>query len=359
MKMAPVILEARQRGLNQITVHTGQHYDAQMSAVFFDALGMPQPDIYLGIGSGSHAHQTAGAMVAFEKICVEQNPDLVVVGGDVNSTLACSLAAAKLFIPVAHVESGLRSFDRSMPEEINRILTDHVASLLFTTEKSGNDNLLREGIAAERIHFVGNSMIDSLQSHIGHALASRPWQRFGLEPGRYGLITLHRPSNVDGRSAFSEIATAMKEISQEMPLLFPVHPRTRERIENFGIDLAPVKLAEPLGYVDFLGLMAKASLVLTDSGGIQEETTALGVPCITLRPNTERPVTLELGTNQLAGINKSSIIAAVRQALAQSDINYTLPPLWDGQAAKRIVDVIERLLNDLDSARNVTALAPI
>jgi UDP-N-acetylglucosamine 2-epimerase (non-hydrolysing) len=350
MKMAPVILEARRRRLNEITVHTGQHYDAHMSAVFFDELGMPQPDIYLGIGSGSHADQTARTMIAFEQVCLEQNPDLVVVGGDVNSTLACSLVAAKLSISVAHVESGLRSFDRSMPEEINRILTDHVASLLFTTEESGNANLLREGIAAERIHFVGNSMIDSLQSHIGHALANRPWQRFGLEPGRYGVITLHRPSNVDERSGFSEIAIALQKISQEVPLLFPVHPRTRERIENFGIDLGTIKLAEPLGYIEFLGLIAKASLVLTDSGGVQEETTALGVPCITLRPNTERPVTIELGTNQLAGVKRSSIVNASRAALTRNGAKYSLPPLWDGQAAKRIVDVIERLLTVIGSS---------
>src|SRR5574341_364696 len=234
--MAPVILEMRRRQLNQITVHTGQHYDAQMSAVFFHELGMPRPDIDLDVGSGSHADQTGRIMIAFERVCMERNPDLVVVGGDVNSTLACSLTAAKLCIPVAHVESGLRSFDHSMPEEINRVLTDHVASLLFTTEQSGTDNLLREGIYPERIYFVGNSMIDSLQSHVESALRGQPWRRFQLEPGHYGLVTLHRPPNVDDNEVFYGIAAALAEISREIPLLFPMHPRTRARIEQFGID---------------------------------------------------------------------------------------------------------------------------
>lgn len=344
MKMAPVILEARRRRLKQILVHTGQHYDAQMSTIFFDGLGMPQPDAYLGIGSGSHAEQTARIMVAFEQVCLEQKPDLVVVGGDVNSTLACALAAAKLLIPVAHVESGLRSFDRSMPEEINRVLTDHIASLLFTTEPSGNENLLREGILPERIHFVGNCMIDSLRSHLDKALASSPWRRFALKPGCYGLVTLHRPANVDDPRALSEIGLALKEISCETPLLFPVHPRTRERIERFRLDWSPVKLIEPLGYMDFLGLMAKARLVLTDSGGIQEETTVLGVPCVTIRPNTERPITIERGTNRLAGATKADIVSAARNALSHNRPNITLPPLWDGQAAYRSVDVIEQWL---------------
>jgi UDP-N-acetylglucosamine 2-epimerase (non-hydrolysing) len=355
MKMAPVILEAERRGLKQIVVHTGQHYDAQMSDIFFSGLGLPKPDFYLGVGSASHAEQSARIMVAFERVCLEQKPDLVVVGGDVNSTLACSLTAAKLLIPVAHVESGLRSFDRSMPEEINRILTDHVASLLFTTERSGTANLLREGISAERIHFVGNSMIDSLRSHIDKALTKRPWQRFGLEPGRYGLVTLHRPTNVDDVNAFSEIARALKDISHEILLLFPVHPRTRQRLEQFGINLGAVMLVEPLGYLDFLGLMAKASLVLTDSGGIQEETTALGIPCVTMRLNTERPITLELGTNRLGGVKTSSIVNAAHDALSRNGADHSLPPLWDGEAARRIFDVIEKTVNVIDSGRNVNS----
>jgi UDP-N-acetylglucosamine 2-epimerase (non-hydrolysing) len=315
-----------------------------MSDVFFEALGLPQPDSHLGVGSGSHADQTARVMIGFEKLCLENKPDLVVVAGDVNSTLACALVAAKLLIPVAHVESGLRSFDRSMPEEINRILTDHVASLLFTTEQSGNENLRREGIALERIHFVGNPMIDSLRSHIDKAVAGRPWERFGLQPGRYGLVTLHRPANVDDPEVFADMVSALAEISLEVPLLFPVHPRTRQQIEKRGIPDGAMMLVEPLGYVEFLGLMAKSRLVLTDSGGIQEETTALGVPCVTLRLNTERPVTIELGTNRLAGVSKPDIINAAREALSRAGEDRGLPPLWDGQAAGRILDVIERAL---------------
>jgi UDP-N-acetylglucosamine 2-epimerase (non-hydrolysing) len=344
MKMGPVILEARRRGLSQITVHTGQHYDAQMSAVFFHDLGMPQPDIDLEIGAGSHANQTARVMIAFEKVCLEQKPDLVVVGGDVNSTLACALTAAKLCIPVAHVESGLRSFDHSMPEEINRVLTDHIASLLFTTEQTGNENLLREGIEPERIHFVGNPMIDSLQSHIAAALANKPWERFLLVPAQFGLVTLHRPSNVDNVSVFSEIAEALIEISDSIPLIFPVHPRTRQRIQQFGINLNPIKRVEPLGYLDFLGLMAKARLVITDSGGIQEETTALGVRCLTLRLNTERPITLEYGTNRLVGLSKQQLVEAAREVIYLAKEDGALPLLWDGRAAYRIVDAMQDFL---------------
>ncbi|HZA57139.1 MAG TPA: UDP-N-acetylglucosamine 2-epimerase (non-hydrolyzing) [Candidatus Udaeobacter sp.] len=346
MKMAPVVLEARRRGLIQVTVHTGQHYDSQMSAIFFDALRLPKPDFDLGVGSGSHADQTARIMVGFERICLDTKPALVVVGGDVNSTLACALVAAKLTIPVAHVESGLRSFDRSMPEEINRILTDHLASLLFTTEPSGTQNLLGEGIAADQIHFVGNSMIDSLRSHIDQALADKPWERFDLEPGRYGLITLHRPANVDDSAVFSEIAGALIQISRDLPLLFPTHPRTLERMEQIGIDLGTVRVVEPLGYLEFLGLMAKARVVLTDSGGIQEETTALGVPCVTLRLNTERPITVQVGTNRLAGITTFSIVNAAREALSQANVSRTLPALWDGESGRRIVNIIEKALNE-------------
>jgi UDP-N-acetylglucosamine 2-epimerase (non-hydrolysing) len=344
MKMAPVILEARRRGLKQIIVHTGQHYDAQMSDVFFDGLGMPQPDFHLGVGSSSHAEQTARIMVAFEQVCQQQKPGLVVVGGDVNSTLACALVAAKLLIPVAHVEAGLRSFDRSMPEEVNRVLTDHLSALLFTTESSGNQNLLREGITQDRIHFVGNSMIDSLRSHLESSLAGRPWERFSLKPNRYALVTLHRPANVDDVSALSEIAGALAEISRDVPLLFPVHPRTRQRMEQFRIKLDSVKLVEPLGYNEFLGLMARASFVLTDSGGIQEETTALGVPCVTMRPNTERPITIELGLNRLAGVKKSEIVGAARDAQSRKG-NGVYPALWDGQAAVRILDILEQWLS--------------
>jgi UDP-N-acetylglucosamine 2-epimerase (non-hydrolysing) len=341
MKMAPVVLKARECGLSYILVHTGQHYDGQMSAVFFNDLGMPQPDVHLNVGSGSHAEQTARVMTAFERVCLEQKPTLVVVAGDVNSTLACALAATKLHIPVAHIEAGLRSFDRSMPEEINRVLTDHIATLLFTTEPSGNNNLTLEGVSRESVHYVGNTMIDSLKLHLERALATQPWNAYGLDAGRYGLITLHRPSNVDDVTTLSEIGFALRQIAHEIPLLFPVHPRTRERILRSGIDWSPVKLVEPLGYLDFLGLMARARLVFTDSGGVQEETTILAVPCVTLRPNTERPITIERGTNRLAGVAREAILKATNDALARDYSNGSIPPLWDGQAASRIIDVIE------------------
>jgi len=341
MKMAPVILEVRARRLNQIVVHTEQHFDPEMSDIFFKNLKIPEPDFHLGVRSGTHAEQTARVMEGFERICLDLKPNLVVVAGDVNSTLACALVAAKLLIPVAHIEAGLRSFDRSMPEEINRVLTDHVSSLLFTTERSGNENLIREGIAQQKIHFVGNSMIDSLQTHLPQALANRPWERFSLDGKKYGLATLHRPANVDDKNKFLEIASALEEVAQHIPLVFPAHPRTLQRIEQFGISRGAINFVQPLGYIDFLGLMAKASLVLTDSGGIQEETTVLGVPCVTLRSNTERPITLELGTNILAGTEKSNILRAVQQSLNRDWSDRRSPPLWDGKAAVRIVDVIE------------------
>jgi UDP-N-acetylglucosamine 2-epimerase (non-hydrolysing) len=259
----------------------------------------------------------------------------------VNSTLACALVAAKLHIPVAHVESGLRSFDRSMPEEINRIVTDHLSSILFTTEPSGNDNLIKEGVFSGQIHFVGNTMIDSLKAHLDKALAGKSWERFNLEPGSYGLVTLHRPANVDDAQTLTEIGLALEEVSAELPLLFPVHPRTRGRLEQTLLDWNRIKMVEPFGYLDFLALMAKAKLVLTDSGGIQEETTILGVPCVTIRTNTERPITVESGTNRLAGVTKQGIVRAARDALSQKSSNAIPPALWDGQAASRIIDIIE------------------
>jgi UDP-N-acetylglucosamine 2-epimerase (non-hydrolysing) len=340
MKMAPVIREAAARGLRQHFVHTGQHYDAAMSTVFFAELGLPQPDLYLGVGSGSHAEQTARVMVAFERVCMDDRPDLVVVSGDVNSTLACALTASKLGIPVGHIEAGLRSFDRSMPEEINRTLTDHVSDLLFTSEPSGRVNLLNEGVPADRIHFVGNAMIDSLRAHLDAALERAAWTRFGVEPGGYGVITLHRPAVVDEPEKLEEFRGALCELATLLPLVFPVHPRTRRQMDGTYQNWAPVRLVEPLGYLDFLGLMARARLVLTDSGGIQEETTALGVPCVTLRDNTERPVTVDIGTNRLAGTSRERIVSAAREALT-SDGPARVPDLWEGRAASRIVDVIE------------------
>ena len=341
MKIAPVFLELQRRGISQILVHTGQHYDAAMSDVFFEELGMPRPDLFLGVGSGSHAQQSARVMVAFEQVCLDQGPGLIIVGGDVNSTLACALAGAKLGIPIAHIEAGLRSFDRSMPEEINRVLTDHLSELLFTSEPSGNENLLREGIPSRQIHLIGNCMIDSLRLHLGSALARRPWEEFGLIPGHYGLVTLHRPAAVDVPVVLEEFRAALTDIGAELPLLFPVHPRTRQRIESHGADWSPVRMVEPLGYLDFLGLMARTRLVLTDSGGIQEETTALGVPCVTMRDNTERPVTVEVGTNRIAGMTRSAIVAAAREALRdEGSLHARVPSLWDGSAAVRAGDIL-------------------
>ena len=339
VKMAPIIEEINRRRLPQWFVHTGQHYDERMSTVFFDELGMPQPDAYLGVGSGSHARQTARIMEAFEPVIREKRPGLVVVAGDVNSTLACALTASKMDVPVAHVEAGLRSFDRSMPEEINRVLTDHIADLLLVTEASGEANLLQEGIHPDRIRFTGNTMIDSLERHKKAALIRRPWERFGFTTGQYALATLHRPANVDSEDRLRDILGALERIGAEAPVLFPAHPRTKDRIESWQIDLANVRMIHPLGYLDFLGLMASARVVLTDSGGVQEETTALGVPCITIRENTERPITIDLGSNHLAGVTRAGILAAYAEALASGQAARR-PPGWDGQAAGRVVDAI-------------------
>ena len=339
VKMAPIIHTLNQRQIPQIFVHTGQHYDEKMSAVFFKDLGMPKPDIYLGVGSGSHASQTAAVMTAFEKVVFETSPQLVVVAGDVNSTLACALTASKLHVPVAHVESGLRSFDRTMPEEINRVLTDHIADLLFVTEPSGQVNLKAEGIQLEKIHYVGNTMINSLDSYLPAALERKPWLNFGLSPGAYALTTLHRPANVDSRTALEGILSALEIIAQDGPILFPAHPRTVQRMRDWGLSTPGIRIVEPLGYLDFLGLMARARLILTDSGGIQEETTALGVPCITIRENTERPITLDEGTNLLAGTRPKGILEAAAQISLRGTIEKR-PELWDGKAASRVVDVL-------------------
>jgi len=341
MKMAPVVHELRRRSLPQLLVHTGQHYDAAMSQVFFEELGMPEPDVYLGVGSGSHAQQTARVLEAMESICLERRPTLVVVAGDVNSTLAAALAAAKLGLPVAHLEAGLRSRDRSMPEEINRILTDHLSDLLFTTEEDGNRNLRREGISETKICFTGNCMVDSLRRHQDAALARRPWESYRLPPGEYALLTLHRPSNVDSQEQLTRSLDTAAWIAGRMPVLFPVHPRTRQRIEALAPALPDTLcFCDPLPYLSFLGLMARARFVLTDSGGIQEETTALGVPCLTLRRNTERPATIELGTNLLVGDDQNQIRQAVDQICRGEWKQGQIPPLWDGRAAERVVDAI-------------------
>ena len=343
MKIAPVVLELKRRRIRQFLVHTGQHYDPNMSKIFFDQLGMPEPDIHLGVGSGSHARQTGRIMAAFEEVCQKRRPDLVIVGGDVNSTMAASLVAAKLQIPVAHVEAGLRSFDRTMPEEVNRIATDLVSEFLFTTEESANKNLRKEGIDKDKIHFVGNCMVDTLLKHVDVAVQGSPWNSFGVEPAGYALVTLHRPSNVDDPKILKQVMGAIIEVSKKAPVLFPIHPRTRKRLKTLSMKMSSsLKLCEPLPYLTFLGLMAKARFVLTDSGGIQEETTVLKVPCLTLRWNTERPVTVKRGTNRLVGTDPRKIRQSVDRILAGRWPSGRRPPLWDGKAAQRIVDIIER-----------------
>jgi UDP-N-acetylglucosamine 2-epimerase (non-hydrolysing) len=348
MKMAPLVAEmARHPHMRQVLVHTGQHYDASLSKVFFDDLDLPRPDITLGVGSGTHAEQTARVMVGIEHVLVDTRPDVVVVVGDVNSTLACAVTAAKLWVPVAHVEAGLRSFDRTMPEEINRIVTDAVADYLFTTSRDADANLQREGIAADKIFFVGNTMIDTLQRHRQRAAALGTPQRMGLQSGGYALLTLHRPSNVDDPGVFGGILDALYAIQRRLPVVFPLHPRTASRIEEFGLQdslaTAPdLRCVEPQGYLAFLDLMMHARLVLTDSGGVQEETTILGVPCLTLRENTERPVTVIQGTNTLVGTDPQRIVDAVDAVLAGQGKEGSVPELWDGRAAERIVAVLSQ-----------------
>jgi UDP-N-acetylglucosamine 2-epimerase (non-hydrolysing) len=351
MKIAPIVraLEARSDAFAYRIVHTGQHYDREMSDVFFEELGIPKPDFHLEAGGGSHAEQTAKIMVAYEKICQQERPDCTLVVGDVNSTLACSIVAKKLHIPVAHVEAGLRSGDMRMPEEINRLVTDSISDWFFVTEPAGRDNLLREGKPADRVFFVGHVMVDNLfyqRDRLESADRSgfeseRHKQRFE----RYGVVTLHRPSNVDDREGLAGIANALREIAGRLPLVFPVHPRTRGNLEKFGLDLGPdVVLTKPLSYMDFLNLWKDASLIMTDSGGLQEETTAMGIPCLTLRENTERPVTVEEGTNTMVGCDSSKIIAAAAQVLAGKGKAGRQPQFWDGRAAERIVAELERQL---------------
>jgi UDP-N-acetylglucosamine 2-epimerase (non-hydrolysing) len=336
-------------------VHTGQHYDDEMSQVFFDDLNIPRPDVYLGVGSGSHAEQTAKVMLAFELVLLEQRPDLVMVVGDVNSTLACTLVASKASfgklrtgVPVAHVEAGLRSFDRTMPEEINRVLTDQIADMLFTTERDADENLRREGVAEDKVHFVGNVMIDTLLRHKERALALDVLEKHDVEPGGFALLTLHRPSNADVPEVLSGILDALAEIQALLPILFPAHPRTVKRVQEFGFEdrlaaMRDLRVMEPLGYLEFLNLMANARLVLTDSGGIQEETTILGVPCLTLRENTERPVTVTQGTNRIVGNAPERIVSEALMVLDGEGRAGCVPELWDGRAAERIVSVIRRV----------------
>ncbi len=341
VKMAPVIdALAGRDDVEQLTVHTGQHYDAALSDEIFADLQLPEPDHFLGIGSGTHAEQTARALTGLESLLMEEVPDILCVGGDVNSTLAAALAAAKLGVPVAHVESGLRSSDWAMPEEINRVLTDRLSSWLFTHSPEARPNLRNEGISGERIHFVGNTMIDSLRRFEPHARALRAWEAAGFAQGEYMLITLHRPSNVDDDGQLRRIAHGLATLSRRAPLLFPVHPRTRARLRSSGaqaiLDRADVLCAEPAGYLSFLSLQAGAGAIVTDSGGVQEEASALGVPCFTLRSTTERPVTLTHGTNTLLGDDP----AALREVHLRARAQRPAIPLWDGHAGRRIADVL-------------------
>ena len=400
MKAAPIIAAVREHNnrvsgpdgtetLHHVLLHTGQHYDQLMSDSFFTDLGLPQPDVHLGVGSGSHAGQTAEIMRKFEEVLVQQKPDVLVVVGDVNSTLACALVAAKISFDdsgrrplIAHVEAGLRSFDRTMPEEINRILTDRLSDLLFVTEESGLHNLAREGVPSAKVHFVGNTMIDSLLAYQQKAEASTILDDLGLRNGKpgngsshsatpYALLTLHRPANVDSREALLNILEGLEQTSALFPVVFPAHPRTQRRIVEFGLEgrfvwdrssngsitsgtvsrRGEIRLISPLGYLDFLCLMKYARVVVTDSGGIQEETTCLGVPCVTVRENTERPVTLQSGTNILAGVRKEGIREAASRQLGKTFSNET-PQKWDGKAAVRIVEILASVLGRQATCRS-------
>lgn len=339
MKVAPLLrLLGRDPSFTAVLVHTGQHYDEGLSGQFFRDLQMPAPDYYLGAGSGSHAQQTAEVMKRFEPVVTAEKPDAVVVVGDVNSTLAAAVVSVKLQVPVFHVEAGLRSFDRTMPEEINRLVTDAISELLLVTESSARKNLLAEGVPEERIHFVGNLMIDSLHQRLRAAGESDILGRLSIARQSYGLLTLHRPSNVDDGNHLQELLAAVGEISATVPLIFPVHPRTRTQLNRFPASTGNIRLIDPLGYIDFLALMANSSVVLTDSGGIQEETTALAIPCLTLRDNTERPVTIEQGTNILAGTRRHTILAAWNEMRTRPRTG-RIPPLWDGATGERCIAV--------------------
>jgi len=351
MKVAPIVaaMKARPAKFQPLVVHTGQHYDADMSDSFFRDLQLPQPDTHLGVGSGSHAAQTAAVMERFEPVVLREKPDWVLVVGDVNSTIACALVCVKLGVKVAHVEAGLRSRDRTMPEEINRLLTDQISDLLFTPSHDADENLRAEGIPEERIRFVGNVMIDSLQQNLERARQSTVRTDLGMHDRDYAVMTLHRPSNVDVPETFARILSALESITERLPVVFPVHPRTRKTIAALGLServgaMKNLRVIDPLGYLDFLALYSQARLVLTDSGGIQEETTALGIPCLTLRENTERPITVELGTNVVVGTDTTRIVSAAWAALNGAGRNIVQPPpLWDGHTSERILDVLEEL----------------
>ncbi len=347
MKIGPILRALRKEGIESKLIHTGQHYDAIMSDVFFKELEIPTPDISLNVGSGSHAKQTADIMIRYEEILQNEKPDLTLVVGDVNSTLACSIASAKMNIPIAHVEAGLRSFDRGMPEEVNRLVTDAVSQYLFTTEKSGTENLLREGKTADQIFFVGNVMIDSLISVLPKINSEVLLKKFGMNSKQFALMTLHRPSNVDDRESLMRIADLLKSVQSKIRVLFAVHPRTRGNIKKFGLEdlfeFPNVILTEPLGYLDFIGLLRESKLVITDSGGLQEEAAFLKIPCLTMRENTERPVTIEIGSNTLVGSSSKDILPLVERVLINTYKQGEIPPLWDGRASERIVQTLRNL----------------
>jgi UDP-N-acetylglucosamine 2-epimerase (non-hydrolysing) len=346
MKIAPIINEFKKQNIEHVLVHTGQHYDTEMSKLFFDELELPKPDINLCVGSGSYGEQIGNIIIKLEKILVEQKPDLVVVVGDVNSTLGGALIAKQCGIKVAHVEAGLRSFDNTMPEEINRIRTDKISDFLFTTEKSGDKNLIKEGISEDKIHFVGNVMIDTLLKHKEKAKNSNILSELDIVKDQYCLLTLHRPSNVDNKENFENIISILENIPNNINIIFPIHPRAQKNLENFELNeriksLNNLKIIDPVGYLDFLHLMNNAKFVLTDSGGIQEETTVLGISCITLRNNTERPTTVEQGTNLLVSTDKDKVIEKLLDIINDKiKLENRIPELWDGKSASRIVKVI-------------------
>jgi UDP-N-acetylglucosamine 2-epimerase (non-hydrolysing) len=339
VKAAPVLRAIQRLRIRQTLVHTGQHYDRNMSDVFFTQLEIPEPDFNLEVGSGSHASQTAEIMRRFEPVVIGRKPDLALVYGDVNSTVAAALVCSKLLIPVGHVEAGLRSFDRTMPEEINRVVTDCLSDVLFTPSEDGDANLLREGVPKERIHFVGNVMIDSL---IRLLPAAKNCSRNGF-PKQFALVTLHRPANVDDNAALREMLDSLIRVSQDLEVVFPVHPRTRQRIADAGVNSEKLRLLDPLPYIEFLSLQMRATVVITDSGGIQEETTYLGVPCLTLRSNTERPITVTMGTNVLVGDNRERLVGELARILEGKHKRGASPPLWDGCAGDRIADILQRM----------------
>lgn len=351
VKIAPLMDAFRAHShIHPLLVHTGQHYDETMSDLFFRQLGIPRSDLNLGVGSSSHAAQTADIMRAFEPVVLREKPDAVVVVGDVNSTIACGLVAVKLDVKLAHVEAGLRNFDRTMPEEVNRVLTDTISDFLFCTEQSGVDNLKREAVPENKIFLVGNVMIDTLMKHKAKADESKILEQLHLTKGRYAVLTLHRPANVDDEAVFGGILDALDDIQRDMPIVFPIHPRTRKNLDGSALGsrvkaMAGLRLMDPLGYLDFLRLMSDARLVLTDSGGIQEETTILKVPCLTLRENTERPVTVECGANQVVGRDPARILAGYRTIVSGARSEIRTPPLWDGHAAERIAEILLQRLS--------------